>query len=69
MEKETTPTITVQDIKDHFDSTEPMMPPPKRIGNVRIEIGKKTPLWPVQNLHTPHGKPVLPPIKGRSMTQ
>ncbi len=25
--------------------------------------------WPVQNLHTPHGKPVLPPIKGRSMTQ
>ncbi len=49
---------------------EPMMPPPKCIGNVRIEIGKKTPLWPVQNLHTPpHGKPVLPPIKGRSMTQ
>ncbi len=49
---------------------EPTMPPPKCIGSVRIKIGKKTPLWPVQELHIPpNSKPVLPPLKNRSMTR
>ncbi len=50
--------------EDHCKAeTEAMMPPPKRIGNVRIKIGKKTPLWPVQNLHIPPGNN---PVKQQS---